>query len=310
MKRGVLVILVIGIAVLLAGCPRVGGEPREGWRVGSQGIQMVIPPNLPPPRIYDDQPLELIVDMENLGAHDVGGPGDRIYLHGFDPNLITGIPLTGELMPLMEGKTQFGPGGIGTISFQGVVRSLSFRNVDRLVQPLFVTSCYGYKTIASDTVCIDPDPFGRASEVKVCIPRSVSMGGTQAGPVSVSPVNVEASPGRTRFEITVNNVGRGDIFRPGGQYLQKCSPYSAAKLDFPDLDRVLVEEVSVGGTNILSSCRPLDSGYLRLTNGRGRMFCEFNNIRGSSAFTTSMTVILGYGYRDTVPREVTILRVT
>lgn len=309
MKRGALILLVLALAVLLAGCPRTG-EPRENWRVGSQGVFMQIVPNLPPPRIYDDQPLELVVDMENLGAWDVGGPGDRVYLSGFDPNLITGIPITGELMPVMEGITQFGPGGLGTVSFTGIVRSLNFRNVDRLVQPLLITSCYGYETLASDTVCIDPDPFSRSSEVKSCIARTAGMGGTQAAPVSVGPVQVEPSPGRTRFQISVTNVGGGDLYRPGGQYLQRCSPYSSAKLDFSDVDRVLVADVSVAGVSILPSCRPLVNGFLRMTNGRGQMFCELSNIQGASAFTTPLTVELKYGYRDTLARQVTILRVT
>ncbi|HSU72436.1 MAG TPA: hypothetical protein VLJ21_01145 [Candidatus Binatia bacterium] len=307
MKRGLLIALLL---VLLLGCTRVGSrEAIENWRVGSEGVRMLILPNLPPTRIYDDQDLEVVVDLENRGAYDVGSAGDSLYLSGFDQNIILGIPTTGIQMPPMEGKTEFGPGGIGTVSFKGQVRSLGFRNVDKYTPRLLVTSCYGYKTVASDNVCIDPDPFTSARTEKVCIPTNV-MSGSQGAPVSVGPVEVEPSPGRTRFKVTINNVGGGDVIRPGAVNLQKCSPYHPDGLQYSDVDYVQVEEVSVSGVSILQSCKPLDSGYLRLTNGHGVMYCELANIPGSSAYTTPLTVGVRYGYRQSLSRDVTILRVS
>lgn len=308
MKRGWLVILLL--IIMLVGCARTGTrEPQENWRTGSQGVRMIIQPNLPPPRIYDDQNLEVVVDLENLGAYDVGSAGDAIYLSGFDQNIILGIPTTGIQMPVMEGKTQFGPGGIGTAAFRGQIRALGFRDVDKYTPRLLVTSCYGYKTVASDNVCIDPDPFTSARTEKVCIPTSVGMGGSQGAPVAVSTVDVEPSPGRTRFKITVTNVGGGEIIRPGAVNLQKCSPYHPDGLQYNDIDYVQVEDVSLSGISILSSCKPLDNSILRLTNGRAVMYCELTNIAGSAAYTTPLSVTLRYGYKQTLFRELTILRV-
>jgi hypothetical protein len=76
------------------------------------------------------------------------------------------------------------------------------------------------------------------------------------------------------------------------------------------VDYVQVDDVSVSGVSILASCKPLENGYLRLTNGRGTMYCELANIPGSSAFTTPLTVSARYGYRQTQFRDVTILRVS
>ncbi|MBI4145022.1 hypothetical protein HY493_02345 [Candidatus Woesearchaeota archaeon] len=309
MKRGWIFILVL--TLLLVACTRQGTkEPQQNWRTGSQGLYVQLVPNLPPPRIYDDQPLEVVLDLENRGASTLGGVGDRIYLSGFDPNIITGISTIGAQIPSMEGKSAFGPGGIGTISFKGTVRALGFRNVDKYSPRLLVTSCYGYETIASDNVCIDPDPFTTATTTKVCTPTAVSMGGSQGAPVSVSSVEVEPSPGRTRFQISVTNVGGGDVFKPGGQNTQKCSPYHADGLQYSDVDSVQVVDVSIAGVSIKSSCKPLDQGNLRLTKGRGTMFCELGNIASSAAYTTPLTVDLKYGYRSTLTRDVTILRVS
>jgi len=309
MKRGWLFVLLL---VLLIGCTARTGtrEPIENWRVGSEGVRMLIVPNLPPPRIYDDQELNVLVELENMGAHDVGTAGDAVYLSGFDPNIITGIPTTGIQMPFMEGKTQFGPGGLGTVSFEGTIRPLAFRGVNKYDPRLLVTSCYGYRTIAADSVCIDPDPFTTERTDKVCIPTGVAMGGSQGAPVAVSNVQVEPSPGRTRFQIMVTNVGVGDVFKPGAVYLQKCNPYAPQGLEYTDVNYVKVEDVSISGVSILPSCKPLESGLLRLTNGRGVMYCELANIASSTAYTTPLTVQVSYNYRETLFRPVTILPVS
>ena len=308
MKRGIFLIILI---LLIIGCSNTRtNEPRENWRTGTQGLQVTMLPNLPPARLYDDQPVEVVLDLANKGATEVGSSSDRIYLSGFDQNIITGIPTNGQIIPLIEGKTEFGPGGVGTLSFKGTIRALGFRNVDKYTPRLLVTTCYGYETVGSDNVCVDPDPYTSARTEKVCTPSSVSMGGSQGAPVSIGPVQVEASPGRTRFTISVTNVGGGDVFKPGANYLNKCSPYADEGLQYTDADAVQVVDVSVAGVSMRPSCKPLDNGFLRLNSGRGTIYCEFSNIQGSSAYTTPLTVTLAYGYRQSLTRDLTILRVT
>jgi len=308
MKKSVL--LIILVLLILAGCPRPQGTerfPRE-FRVGSEGLRMTVPPNLPPPRIFDDPgtQLQVVVELDNQGAADVGGPGDRIYLSGFEPNIITGIPTTGQQIPQLEGKTQFGPGGIDVVTFESNLRSLAALGIDKYEPNLLITGCYGYETVASASVCIDPDPFAVTAQEKVCIPRSVSTG-TQGAPIAVSTVEVDPAPSITRFRIDVTNVGRGDVFKEGATFLAKCSPYSAQKLDFDDIDHIRLTDVSVSGQSILPSCRPLSNGYIRLINGRATIFCEFGNIKQPTAFTTPLTVRLQYGYRESQLRPITIL---
>ena len=309
MKKGFLFILALFI---LAGCASksTSPQPNENWRTGSEGLHMELVPNVPPPRLYDDQDLDVILNLENRGAASVGSVGDRIYLSGFDQNIITGIPTTGIQVPVMDGKNQYGPGSIGEVSFKGVIRALDFRNVDKYTPRLLVTSCYQYETIGSDNVCVDPDPYTSTTTAKVCTPRSVTLGGSQGAPVSVGPVEVEAAPGRARFTITVTNVAGGDVFKPGAQYLQKCSPFSDAGLRFGEIDTVQVEDVAIAGVSIKQSCKPLDNGFLRLNNGRGMIYCELGNIQGNAAYTTPLTVSLAYGYRSTLYRDVTIIRAT
>lgn len=309
MKRGTLTLLIL---LFLLGCTTSSSQnqPRENWRTGNEGLHVNWLPNLPPPRIYDDQPVEAVIDLENRGAADIGGPGDKIYLSGFDPNIITGISTAGANIPPMEGKNEFGPGSIATVSFTGTLRALGFRNVEKYTPRLLLTSCYGYETQGADNVCIDPDPYTSTNAPRVCTPTRVNMGGSQGAPVTLGPVDVEASPGRTRFKITITNSGRGDLFKPGTQYLDKCSPYSDNGFDYADLDTVQLKDVSVAGISILPSCRPQNNGFVRLTNGRGQIYCELANVPGNTAYTTPITVKISYGYRETQTRDLTILKVS
>ncbi|MEK6822934.1 MAG: hypothetical protein AABY13_03815 [Nanoarchaeota archaeon] len=306
MKRliGTLTILLL----LLAACQGRGTETRStNYRTGTEGIQFMFASNLPPSRIYDDQKLDVLVELENRGATGVGGAGDRLYLSGFDPQIITGISAIGEQIPAMNGKSQYGPGDKTFVTFTGTPVSLFGLNIDKYSPRLQLTACYSYDTIATANVCIDPEPESRAVRDKVCTPTSVGTG-SQGAPVSVSSVNVEASPTTTRFDITIQNSGRGKPFRSSLQYLQKCSPFDPTGLQYNEIDYVELVDVAVAGTSIKNNCRPNDQGHVRLAGGSAHLYCQFDHIPGTSAYTTPLTVTLRYGYREILQRELTIVQ--
>jgi len=311
MMKKVMLILTL---ILLAGCAGFGpGSQSTGredfypeYRTGSQGLYMNFVPNLPPTRLFDNEEFQAVINLENRGVYPLGGPGDRIYLSGFDPSIISGTLVGGEAIPTLEPRSQFVPqGGFDRVSFEGTIASLGGKNIDRYPARVLATACYGYKTVASGAACIDPQPFAATTKEKVCYPRPVSLGGGQGAPVAVTNIEVEPSPGRTRFKIHVANVGGGDVFRYGAGYLQKCSPFTE-QLAFDEIDYVQLEDVSIGGFSITPTCRPLDDNHIRLTNGRGNVFCEFAT-RGQDAYTSPITVTLGYGYRDNIYTDFEIL---
>jgi len=304
MKRGIVLFLLI----LLAAC----GTPNEDrtpvdWRTGSQGLVMRFLPSLPAPRIYDDTPMDIVIETFNAGATPVG-PNDRIYLSGFDPAYITGISSYGEPLEASEGRTQYNLQGTPQyINFQGIPIKLSARQIDRLPFTLLATACYNYQTVASENVCIDLDPFSPTSRNRVCQATGVSPG-TQAAPVAVTQIDVEPAPGRTRFTIYVTNVGPGNPYKPGVEYQAKCSPYDPVGFRFNELDMVRVNDVQISGQSILGSCKPLEDGsHLRLINGVGKLFCEFRGARTTPAYFTPLITYLEYGYRQTIATPVEII---
>lgn len=313
MKRGIIVFLAT-ISLLVSGCQGFGGaqkEPQLGYRTGSQGLVINFLPSYPRTQMYDSDPFDVIIEIRNRGSADVGFGGDAVYLSGYDPGIITGISTFGENVPAgLEGASEFNvEGGYDTIAFNAQIFPLRSKNIDRYPFTILASACYGYETIASENVCIDPDPFSATAEKKVCTPAPVSFG-TQGAPIAVSSVEVDATPRVTRFKIHITNVGGGTVFKQGGDYLQKCSPYHSRGLEFNEVDQVRLRGVNVAGKTITSSCKPMDpqDGSVKLINGRGTVFCELGGMPIGPAFNTPLTIELDYGYRNTISRSVEVLR--
>ena len=166
MKKA-LVIAVLLVFVVFSGCQagttgtRSQAEATASYRTGSQGVVVNFLPNFPRYRMFADESLEIVVELRNRGAYTVGFPGDKIYLSGFDPTIVQGPSSIGAQIPVgFEGITQFNPeGGYDTLQVDGVVNLAKMQNIDHYPFTLLATACYGYKTTASENVCLDPDPF-------------------------------------------------------------------------------------------------------------------------------------------------------
>lgn len=304
------------LIMLLSSCQQGGGGtnvPQQDFRVGSEGLRMEFLPNLPPPRLYDDQEFDVTLRVSNVGATDVGFANDRIYLSGFDHRIVPGIPFTGQPLEVIEGKDAFNSlGTFGFVTFQGTPVPLRAREIDRYPFTMAATACYGYETIASGEVCIDTDPFATTSRQKVCPAGTATFQGTQGAPVAVSSVVVEPSPRKTRFRFTISNVGAGDVFREGATYLNKCSPYDPQGLRFDEVDYVALEQVRLSDTiDITSSCRPKDQDqrHIKLINGVATVHCEVDHaaLAAAGSFVTPLVIRLRYGYRNLISTNVEIL---
>jgi hypothetical protein len=308
-KELCLVLAVVAILLIVTGCTKTATTREQGaedTRIGTQGLVISFEPNLPPTKMYDDQPLEVVVKLENRGTYEVGGVGDKLYISGFDSSIFTGVSTFGEQIPQLEGAS-YGFAPQDAVSFTSTIRDLGSLNINKYATRIQATACYGYKTVASANVCIDPDPYSIAARTKACTPQNVGLGSGQGAPISVSNIQLDPSKGRTRFQITISNAGGGDVFKPGAAYLSKCSPYSAEGLRYNEFNYIHLDDVSVLGRSILSSCQP--GPDILITNSRATIYCELSNIAAGSPVTTPLTVVLSYGYTSTIFRDVTVLAV-
>lgn len=298
------------LCLVLAGCgyTTTERETDETYRTGSQGLELRFLDNNPPYKMYDSDPFSAIVEVTNAGATDItAGSNARVYLSGFDLNILTNIDTQGQVIEDVEGKSQYNPHGEFThVEFETDVRDLTDRNIDVYDVTVLATTCYPYETIAQPLVCIDPDPYSRRSVDKVCDGNQAVSVGTQGAPVAVTNVDVESMPEKTKFRITVSNVGGGTVFKEGFSYLQQCSPYGEG-LDYDDVDYVTVSGVTISDRDITSTCKPLkDGNQLRLVDGHGDIICQYSELSGP-AIETPLRIKLNYGYRDSITRNIEII---
>ena len=100
MNKKIMLFLILAL-VLLAGCSKKqkGNVNMEQVRTGTQGIIVNFMPNNPPDEIYitqSDAQFATTLEIRNLGAYPQPddtysgmGPKGKVYLSGYDPNIIT-----------------------------------------------------------------------------------------------------------------------------------------------------------------------------------------------------------------------------
>lgn len=294
--RAILFVSILFLLVLSSCVSSVGS--------GGGGLRLSILSNIPPSRIYDDQELRVAVEVENTGDFSIGNAGDKVYLSGFSPNIITGINRFGQEIPFLEEATSRSPGGKSLIEFKGAPRLLSTKNSYDV--PLTVTACYGYQTVAPVTVCLDSDPHSISSNNKACTASSARVA-SQRSPVVVSSVLAEPSSATTRYTLSFSNTGGGDVFQPGIATISKCSPYADKSFDLQDLNVIRVDEIIVGNINIIGQCVGLFNGnYVRLSGGGNTITCKIDTSTAISPYVEIMRVKLSYNYRLQAFRQVSI----
>ena len=313
MKKSVsTLLLVILLTLFLISCkpkPGAGETPLDTAaalqqvRTGTQGVELQLVQDSPPAILYDQSDLIALVEVKNKGNHDLKAQDCFVHVTGFDRNIISGSffgPRScAEGVGVLEGKNLYNTeGSSNLIEFQSSI-NLPL-GVPDYNPTLNFLSCYHYHTIANPSVCVDPLFYQVSAEQKTCRPKDVPMGGGQGGPVGVTYVGVDMVGNRAIFEINIRNQGTGRVLSPFAN-LNNCGQ---ASIEYSDLDRVQYNVEMTGGGKV--NCKPQD-GFVRLSNGQGKIVCTFD-IPGASAFETPLLIDLDYSYAQSFQRSVRIIK--
>jgi len=316
-KRGIKVIytfVIITLLILLTSCGgRVAGGDKpidtaarlKQVQSGTQGVEVTVLPNNPPPLIYDQNELITILEIKNKGNHNLGTGDCFVQVTGFDPNIIRGYVThsCAENTGTLEGKNVYNlQGGINQIEFRSPGVSLP-PGVFEYNPTLNFVTCYNYHTRANPSVCVDPLFYQVTPQQKTCIPHDVSVGGGQGGPVGISYVGVNMIGGKAIFEINVVNFNTaGRVLSPYSD-IQNCGQ---ASVEYKDLDKVTYNVNLGSGSGSVIDCKPRDH-IVRLNNGQGKIVCQFN-IPGTSAFETPLMIDLDYNFVQSFKKTVKIVK--
>ncbi len=264
---------------------------------------------------------------ETFGGLAASFAGGKIFLSGFDGNIIKFDATSKELSALfLPAVSSVNPlGGLDTVEFDGKITASKVA-VDSYDPTILATLCYPYFTKASPTVCIDPFPFDDRQQ-KVCSIGSQTLP-SQGAPIAITRIDQEAATNNIKFKITIKNVGKWDVLKPGSDesnvnILDKCSLSAdvAGKkpaLDRKDFDKIKLEKVEIGSVDLFKNgkCGPFADGstdIIRLFNGEGFIICSLDiSSLGTipSAYTTPLNIQLSYSYRSTASRHIKISKLT
>ena len=298
--------LMIVLFILVTGCSGMGpsaSNVQDDYHTGTQGIVMSFVPNAPPSRVYDGDKLDISVQLENKGAYPEGNKlQGKLEVSGFDPASIRGSWDGGNSMPSdLEGKSQSNPvGGIDVMTYKSSNVNVPF-DADYYEPTVLVHSCYKYQTIANPSVCVDADPYEVVEEKKVCTPGTVSVGGGQGAPISVTSVEQEVGSDNLFFRIYISNVGGGSVMVPGAY--SDC-PFN---VEYDELDKVVAKIKLPHDASPDCSPKGTSSDPIRLTGGRGYIFCKFNKPAQKSAYITNLDIVLDYVYSSSISKQIRII---
>ena len=262
-------------------------------QTGTQGVELKVLPNYPPPVVYDKNELVALVEVQNQGNQDLEAQDCFVQVTGFDPNIILGgfdVPRScAENVQTLEGKNIYNvQGGVNQLEFRSTNIALPSGVYEYNPKFILFKACYLYHTKASPSVCVDPLFYQITAEQKACdFRRSVLTGGGQGAPVGISYVGVQMAGGKAVFEINVVNLGGGRV-TTNNVDIRNCD----TNIEYTDLDKVKYTVQMTGAT--MESCKPLD-GYVRLTNNQGKIVCTFN-LPNTGAYETPLLIDLDYGY--------------
>ncbi|MGM5484644.1 MAG: hypothetical protein ACQEP1_02110 [Nanobdellota archaeon] len=315
MRPHVLFIIVLMI-VLISGCSTEKSEEGDvNFRRGTQGLEMKLLKNNPPRVVYEGDVLPVGLELYNKGAHTINE--GWLYITGYDTGIIgtTGSSTTGQDLDAysylpnpsqglsfgeLPGRSQFNrEGGYKLIQRQSGEINLP-SGTEKYQIPIMIYALYEYETLASDTVCIDPNPH-RSYGDKACVSQDVSMGSGQGAPVTVSHVKVDNMRNKMRFTFNIRNAGNGDVIDLQDIWEPRKRPTGFSPADMNTVDLI---EVQVGEESITKNCEP--SNNIKISEGGGRVSCTYPDIGGGSAYKTSLSIELEYGYRTHIKRNIEI----
>lgn len=317
MKKGVLMVVTV-IVVFLSGCtgyPRGVEPPREmNYRTGSQGLELRFPADTPT-RLYENDEARFLVEIRNRGAFpqfdEMGEFNGFLWVGGYDNSVIELIPQEGHRQldgNALEGKSEVNvEGGYSGVVIEGRTFSLP-QGTPYYRTPIIVTATYWYKTIATSTVCIDPNPRSPDVREKVCRISdygSVALSGSQGAPVAITNVEEDVTANNLLFKIYVQNVGGGMIIDENNIDNDPNQGY-----EWDSLDWVYIKDVSVGNIHLdeAGQCRPDIGEYLKLINGRGYIFCKMSTASIGTVYKAPLNIQLQYAYANSIQRDIEVFR--
>ncbi len=300
------ILLLILIIIFISGCdrfsPNKGSISDVNVHTGTSALEMEFLKDSPPNDIYEDQTFKAAVLLQNKGAFDIK---KGYLLIGVEEDYMELLyERYGKKIDLqLEGKSIKNP--VGEEKIEEFV--LKAKKIDPQTQEhdssIYITSCYEYRTELSETVCIDTDVYNVKPMEKVCTVKDISLI-SQGAPVAVTKIEERISSSENgeiiipEFTVYIDNKGKGEVID-----ISKIDDVCSSKsLNSEDINKLKIEAYLSG---IPLECNPNE---LKLKKKQDKVICSLKEgvKKDEPAFTTLLSVVLNYGYTQTISKKITI----
>lgn len=193
------------------------------YRKGTAGLEVSFDKMIK--EVPEDNPFQIPVKLKNMGASDIKSA--FVLIEVGDSAVVeesSGFTIRDEKGALSEKKnfnkrSPTNPSGEEEYLFLNA-KAESAGIEDSVSSEIRATACFDYTTHAQASVCIDPGQYeaGRIG-AKACEVKPISLSGGQGGPLAVTKIEYsmlhkDKDSIIPYFEITIQNQGKGDVFKP------------------------------------------------------------------------------------------------
>lgn len=297
MKKYISVFLIMAV-LALAGCE--GGDQQDTtnspYKGGVQGIVAtfesfgVVEENIP--TIYEDETFPIEITLKNKGEQDVEVGEADITLKGISTADFSGIVSEKSNANKLEGISEFNAfGGEETVDFGDAKYNIDLKTSYYDVT-VFASYKYPYKThVAIPKVCFKED----LSDKSVCNVEEQKQVFSSGAPIQVKVAReTRAGAGLIAIEYDVENVGGGDVTKPGAEF---DSRYGQITFSIDETSNPDQWECKAAGQD----------NEARLVDGKATIRCKLKNpLESKDLYTKQIDLTINYDYRDLIQQSVRI----
>lgn len=281
---------------------------------GVEGLRFSFLTNAPPREVYDESPLQIIVNLENKGAADIEKGILAISLEKdyYKPQDFANreINLYGRSVYIRYGDQKREVYSISDVTIPET-QSESHKT------QIYATACYQYQTTLKADVCIDTDVYNLKERTRSCRVSDYYSSSGQGAPVAIIRIEETMLPEgedqiRPSYKIYVRNQGKGEVVLS-----DKVSEACGATLGEDALNKIKVKDVKLSTYSLGDfECSPEEEGaaqpILTLRESEDFIICTLKKEKAistdASSFLTGLEIDLEYGYTETISKEVKIVR--
>ncbi len=169
---------------------------------------------------------------------------------------------------------------------------------------LGVNVCYKYQTGATANMCLRKEATKRGEATDKCKIDETKAVGSSAAPLQVTSLSQRPTgKNEISFTLTIENVGKGDVYLPTFVQNTQC----LEKQDMKNKFDVAVSFPSNRPAITCSALKGLNHGTLQLIQGKITMTCKMDTSQEQeTTFTRSPSIQLDYTYKDIVSKKITV----